>query len=405
MVATVLSFVCLIVLLVTRSRLERTEQRLRELDLTLDKLRIDLADQARRLAHSEEQLAQRLIASALGAQPSDASPPRAAAVAQLQPPASPLTASPLAAAAAHAHALVSSPPPSAAADHADGVTVPGTLPLGSTALPGTPLSAADTPASQALPAALPASDTDPLGWALHAAREFLFGGNTVVRVGIIVLLVGVTLLLRWATEHSRFPIELRLAAVAVGAMALLGFGFTQREGRRGFALTLQGGGIAALYLVVFFAFRSYGLRPAPLAFALLCAIALCSGVLSVQQDSPALVFIAQLFGFAAPILASTGEGSHVALFSYYLLLNALTFGVALYKAWRALNLLGFVFTFGVATSWGVLRYEPSLFASTEPFLLAFFAVYVAIPVLFALRHPGTPQGWVDGGLGGAACSS
>ena len=55
------------------------------------------------------------------------------------------------------------------------------------------------------------------------------------------------------------------------------------------------------------------------------------------------------------------------------------FAVAFFKAWRALNLLGFAFTFGVGTIWGGLHYEPALFASTEPFLIAaesteFFAI-------------------------------
>ena len=238
---------------------------------------------------------------------------------------------------------------------------------------------------------------DPVAVAIATVRELLFGGNTVVRAGILVLLVGVVLLLRWAAEHSLFPIELRLGCVALGALGLVGFGFAKRHAKPGFALTLQGGGVAALYLVVFFAFRSYQLLPAALAFGLLCAIAVSTGFLSVRQDSKSLIVIAQLFGFAAPLLASTGRGSHVALFSYYLLLNLLVFAVAFFKAWRELNLLGFVFTFGVATAWGALRYEPSLFASTEPFLIAFFAVYVAIPVLYALRHPST-QGWVDGSL-------
>jgi uncharacterized membrane protein len=250
-----------------------------------------------------------------------------------------------------------------------------------------------SPAQPASPA-----PPDPILVAIEFLRELVLGGNTVVRAGIVVLLVGVVLLLRWASEHALFPIELRLAGAAVLAIALCVVGFSQRNARPGFSRTLQGGGIAALYLVVFFAFRTYELLPAPLAFALLVGIALCSGILAVVQNSTSLIFIAQAFGFLAPLLASTGKGSHVALFSYYLLLNLVVAGVAWFKAWRSLNLLGFAFTFGIASAWGVLRYEPQNFATTEPFLIAFFLLYVAIPVLFALRHPGSRRGWVDGSL-------
>jgi uncharacterized membrane protein len=57
-----------------------------------------------------------------------------------------------------------------------------------------------------------------------------------------------------------------------------------------------------------------------------------------------------------------------------------------------------VFTFGVATAWGVLRYEPALFASTEPFLLLFFAQFVVIAVLFAFQRAPQLTHHVDGTL-------
>jgi uncharacterized membrane protein len=236
----------------------------------------------------------------------------------------------------------------------------------------------------------------PLDGVERFLRELFFGGNTIVRVGILVLLVGVVLLLRWAAEHSVFPIELRMAAAGVLALGLVIVGYRQRELRPGFGRTLQGGGVAALYLVVFFSFRTYQLLPAGLAFALLVAIAIASGVLAVLQDALALVVIGQIGGFMAPVLASSGGGSHVALFSYYLLLNLLVFAVAWFKPWRALNLIGFGFTFGIGSTWGALRYRPEDFASTEPFLIAFFLLYSLIPVLYALRRR-TAQG-VDASL-------
>jgi uncharacterized membrane protein len=229
-----------------------------------------------------------------------------------------------------------------------------------------------------------------------AIRGFFLGGNTVARVGIMVLLIGVTLLLKYAAEHSLFPIELRMASAALIGMVLVGVGVRMRQARPGFSRTLQGGGVATMYLVVFFSFRVYHLIPGGLAFGLLAAIAVASGVLAVTQDALALIVIGQVGGFLAPILASSGGGSHVALFSYYLLLNVLVFSVAWFRAWRPLNLIGFAFTFGIGTAWGVMRYSSEQFATTEPFLIAFFFLYLAIPVLFAIKH--SVQGWVDGSL-------
>lgn len=229
-------------------------------------------------------------------------------------------------------------------------------------------------------------------------RAWLIGDNPLARVGIFVLLVGVVLLLRLAAEHQLLPIEARLGGAALLGMALTVFGFKQRLLRPSLSQLLQGGGVATLYFVVFFGYRVFGLLPPTLTFSLLVVVAVASGVLALLQNSLALVFVGTVGGFAAPILASSGDGDHVALFSYYLGLNLLVLGVAWFKDWKVLSITGFVATFGAGTAWGVLRYEPAHFASTEPFLIAFFLVYVAINVLTALKRPDSLRGGISGSL-------
>ncbi len=231
-----------------------------------------------------------------------------------------------------------------------------------------------------------------------AIWRWLTGGNTVVRVGVIVLFFGVAFLLRYAYEHVHAPIELRLTGVAAGAIALLAFGWRLRERRAGYALALQGGGIGVLYLVVFAAFRLYHLLPPGAAFALLIGVAAFSAVVAVIQDSRSLAVLGASGGFLAPVLASTGDGSHVMLFSYYAVLNAGILAIAWFKAWRVLNLVGFAFTFAIGTVWGVQFYRPAHFASTEPFLVLFFLFYLAIPLLFARRQAGRLERYVDATL-------
>lgn len=219
-----------------------------------------------------------------------------------------------------------------------------------------------------------------------AIWNFFFGGNTLVRVGIMVLFVGVAFLLKYAVDAGFVPIELRLAGVAGGGIALLVTGWRLRLKRAGYGLMLQGGGIGILYLTVFAGLRLYGLIPAPLAFVLLAGIAFFSALLAIVQDSKALAITGATGGFLAPILASTGGGSHVALFSFYVVLNAGILFIAWHKAWRELNLVGFGFTALIGLAWGADRYQSELFATTEPFLILFFLMYVVIAVLFAMRQ-------------------
>src|SRR5260370_15097841 len=118
---------------------------------------------------------------------------------------------------------------------------------------------------------------------------------------------------------------------------------------------------------------------------MLVAVVVFSTILAVTQDAVGLAAAAALGGFAAPILASTGGDHDVALFSYLLLVDAGILSVAWFKAWRPLNLIGFAGTLGIGGSWGLKDYQPEMFASTEPFLIAFFLMFVAIAFLFARR--------------------
>ncbi|QDH69206.1 DUF2339 domain-containing protein [Marilutibacter alkalisoli] len=266
-----------------------------------------------------------------------------------------------------------------------------------------PLPRAPAAASSPPPVAGPAPvrpGPDPLDVLVRAVKRWFTEGNVPVKVGMLVLFAGVAALLKYASDQGwmSFPIQLRLAGVAAAGLAALVFGWRQRERRRSFGLSLQGGAIGVLLLVVFAAFKLYPLLPPGAAFALSIVLVAGAGVLAVAQNSVALAILGILAGFLAPLWLSTGGGNHVALFGYYAVLNAAIFAIAWWRPWRALNLLGFVFTFGIGTLWGVLRYRSEDFASTEPFLLLFFAFYLLIPILYARRRPAGHRDLVDGCL-------
>ncbi len=228
--------------------------------------------------------------------------------------------------------------------------------------------------------------------------EFFTKGNVVVKIGLIILFFGVGFLIKYTAQRNMLPIELRLCLMAAGGMLMLGLGWRLRHNRHTYAMLIQGGGVGILYLNVFAAAKLYGLVPPALGFFLQVGLVFLSVVLSLLQDTRAMALFAAIGGFLAPVLMATGSGDHVFLFSFYALLNAGILGISWFKAWRELNLAGFVFTFIISTAWGVTRYQPEYFASTEPFLILFFLMYAAISVLYAIRQPIDLKGYIDGPL-------
>jgi uncharacterized membrane protein len=223
-------------------------------------------------------------------------------------------------------------------------------------------------------------------------------GNPLARIGIVILFFGAAFLAKYAADNSLFPIELRLIAIALGAFALLVVGWRLRDKRAVYSQVLQGGGIAGLYLTVFAATKLYQLLPFELAFGLMVVIALAAAVIAVAQNALALAVIGTAGGFLTPILVSTGSGNHVALFTYYALLNLGVFAVAWFKTWRVLNVLGFVFTFGIAGLWRALDYQVEDRLSADFFLILFFLMYVGVSILNSIRDAPNLKGYVSGSL-------
>lgn len=234
--------------------------------------------------------------------------------------------------------------------------------------------------------------------AIEKVKAWIMGGNPVTRIGLLVLFCGVAFLLKYAAARDMLPIELRLAAVLLAGIALVVVGWRLREDNRTYALLLQGGGIGIIYLTLFAAAKLYHLVPLPLCLVLMLALVGFSAALAILQNALPLAQFGTMGGFLAPVLMSTGSGNHVLLFSYYALLNASVFAIAWFRAWRSLNLTGFLFTFGIGSLWGAKAYAPHHFATTEPFLMLFFLFYVGISTLYALRQPPRFKGLVDGSL-------
>ncbi|MRX08068.1 DUF2339 domain-containing protein [Pseudoduganella sp. FT25W] len=256
---------------------------------------------------------------------------------------------------------------------------------------------ADVPETPRLPIRTPPPPSQPPKWLL-AAKTWLFGGNLVAKLGLLILFIGVSFLLKYTAARVTLPIEFRLAGIVLADIAALAWAWRIRLRRPAISLPVQGAALAVLMLVTFGAFRLYHLIPGGMAFALLLVLTVFTCLLAVLQDAMWLAIFGIVGGFATPILASSGGGSHIGLFSYYALLNAGVLYLALYRSWRPLNLLGFAFTFAIGTTWGVLRYTPENYLSVQLFLLLFFAFYVSIPLAYARQQSVKLKNYVDGTL-------
>lgn len=221
---------------------------------------------------------------------------------------------------------------------------------------------------------------------LYSIQNWFLGGNLVVRVGVLVLLIGVVLLLRLLSDLIQVPIGVKLTVIIIIGLGLAGLGLKLAAKRFAYGISLQGTGLAIAYLTTFFAYSVYqliGSLPSFIALGILSAVTVA---LAVRQNAFPLALLALSGGFFAPILTSQDTGSLTILFSYYLLLNITIAIIAHYRPWKVLNLFGASVTFGLAYYWGLTENLAVIIDNQRWTLVLLVALHVLLYLFVVIRY-------------------
>ncbi|MEP7271061.1 MAG: DUF2339 domain-containing protein [Acidobacteriota bacterium] len=230
-------------------------------------------------------------------------------------------------------------------------------------------------------AAVPQSSPSPQR--KRADLEARIGGNWFNWIGIIAICFGVAFFLKYAFDNDWIgPGGRVLIGVAIGIAFLVG-GERLRNRYSSYAYGLSGGGLAILYLAIWFASQNrYNLLPQVIAFILMAVVTAAGSLLAARYDALPIAVLALVGGFLTPILLSTGIDNETGLFGYIALLDAGVLALAYSKQWRSLNYLAFVATIFVFGAWMTEWYGSGKLWPTIFFLTLFFVIFALVAVLY-----------------------
>jgi uncharacterized membrane protein len=216
------------------------------------------------------------------------------------------------------------------------------------------------------------------------SMEYAVASQWLLRLGIIILVVGVGFFLKYSFDRNLIVPEARVAMAAAAGFALLIAGTRLLGGKyRVFGQGLMGGGLAMLYFSVFAAANFYKLvEPVP-AFALMGGVTVLAGGIAVRFQSMLVAVLGILGGYGTPLMLSTGTVDFVGLFGYMLILGIGVLGVCYWQNWPLVNLLSFVCTYALYFA-AIRAYRPEDFWTVLPFLTAFFVLFSTMTFLYKL---------------------
>lgn len=218
--------------------------------------------------------------------------------------------------------------------------------------------------------------------------EKYIGENLFGKIGILVLVVGMGLFVKYAIDKDWINEIFRTVLGFVVGGGLLFLSQRLKNTYRTFSSLLAGGAFAIFYVTVGIAYHYYGLFSQTAAFIILVVLTVFMSLLSALYDRRELAVIALIGGFIAPFLVSNGMGNYLVLLTYMTILNMGMFGLSLYKKWGELPLICFVATYVIMLGYSLVA-DLDIARSTQlVHMLLFSILYYLIfllPVVSILR--------------------
>lgn len=217
--------------------------------------------------------------------------------------------------------------------------------------------------------------------------ESKIGGTLLNRIGIIAFLIGMAFFIKYAFDNQWIGPSGRIAIGLLSGMLFLWAGEIYQSKQFGkFAQGATGGGIALLYLSIFYAFDYYFLINHFSALAIMILITSTTVFLALRYDSPAIAMIALIGGFATPFLVSSDSFNIIGLLTYVLILNIGILSISFYKKWRFLYFTAYLFTqFILLVVVNDFRFV-NMELIGQSFITLFFLLFALIPYLYNIRN-------------------
>lgn len=234
----------------------------------------------------------------------------------------------------------------------------------------------------------PEGDQGPPWW---AGLEESVGKRWMTWGGVLALFLSAGFFLKYAFENQWLGPTGRVAlGILAGLTVLVSGDQCVRREMRALGQGLMGGALAILYISLFAAFSLYDIVPQIPAFGAMVLVTAAGMALAVLHNAVPLGFLAVLGGFLTPLMVSTGQDARDSLFAYLTILNLGVLGVAVFKRWRALDVLAFVATWLLFGGWFFKFYRDAAVIPALAWVTVFYAIFLLVPFIYQLRK-GTPS--------------
>ena len=210
----------------------------------------------------------------------------------------------------------------------------------------------------------------------RANLEEFIGENLISKIGILVLLLGIGIGVKYSIDNNLISPLTRIIFGYIFGFGLIGFAIKLKPKYHNFSAALLSGGMASMYFVTYFAYALYGLIGQPAAFALMVMFTVVTVTSALVYNGQVIAHFGLVGAYAVPFLLSNNSGAFAFLFTYVSIVNAGILAISIKRLWRPILYTSSVFTWLIYLGWISSRFDPAEhFYLALIFLWLFFAIF------------------------------
>lgn len=209
----------------------------------------------------------------------------------------------------------------------------------------------------------------------HSSLENLIGLRLIHLIGIVVLVIGLSLGVKYAIDANLISEKLRILLAYLAGGLLLFFAFRLRKAYPGFSAILFSGAMASVYFTTYAAFVYYGLLSFALTFVLMVLFTIYTAFEAIRYDRQEIALLGLVGAYGIPFLISPNRGNPELLFLYMTIINAGILVLSIKKAWVLMGRVAQSITWIIFIGWLVMQEAVQLKGIGLLFMCLFFTLF------------------------------
>lgn len=214
--------------------------------------------------------------------------------------------------------------------------------------------------------------------------ENFVGLKLIHFVGIIVLIIGLTIGVKYAIDINLISPAVRIILAYIAGIVLFLISLRLRKKYELFSIILFSGAMASVYFTTYAAFTYYAMMPRAVAFGIMFLLTLFTVYNALKYDRPEIAMLGLVGAYGIPFFVRGSSENITGLLSYILFINLGVLFLSVKKYWLSLNYLSFFTTWIIYFSCLYLDQDNKYYTTGLLFAFAFYIIFLLSTLGFKL---------------------